>query len=170
MPVDVKNVSRFSSESESLCNLFENVSFWCGFVIKKHVGLINVDCFWSIPSLMKSSSLAVVVVLVDFSQLSADTECVNVSGSGLMMKCVFVHYKTDSSGPWFWLVEPRSKHCKLHYKPTPLFTLCVAWQPLCSNHRFQPQLFLRNYIVWWKNTVLVISLHLFALFYYVKPY
>ncbi len=51
-----------------------------------------------------------------------------------------------------WLSHVRSR-CKLHYKP--MFILCVAWQPLCSNHRFQPQPFLRNYIVWWKNTVFI---------------
>ncbi len=32
-----------------------------------------------------------------------------------------------------WLSCVRSR-CKLLYKHTPLFTLCVAWQPLYSNH------------------------------------
>ncbi len=49
-----------------------------------------------------------------------------------------------------WLSHGRS-HCKLHYKPTPLFSMCIA----CATTLFQPQLFPRNYIVWWKNTVFI---------------
>ncbi len=59
-----------------------------------------------------------------------------------------------------WLSHVRSR-CILHYKHTPLFTLCVARQPhLC----------LRNYIVFGRILFLLISLQLFALFYFVKAY
>ncbi len=50
-------------------------------------------------------------------------------------------YKTDSSGPWFWLVEPLQ---------TFVYFVCCSATTL-----FQSQLLLRNYIVWWKNTVFI---------------
>ncbi len=71
--------------------------------------------------------------------------------TGLRSVALNIIHKTDSSGPWFWLVEPRSKPLYITLQTyTFVYFACSSATTL-----FQPQLFLRNYIVWWKNTVFI---------------